>query len=126
MEEAPPPKEFQGTHDYWEVRKEETVALAMALQSCAVQLGIPQGGVCSMVQELHQCLAPLIEEGCLLKLEMLDVVEKNPMVPTPASAPSSPIPDPEEEQAIPTPEEPCALGPEEAACSEEGLTLIWG
>ena len=31
MEEVPPLKEFQGTCDYWEVRKEETVALGMAL-----------------------------------------------------------------------------------------------
>ena len=31
-----PLKDFQGTHDYREVRKEEIIALALALQSCAV------------------------------------------------------------------------------------------
>ena len=87
---------------------------------------MPLGVLCGVVQELHQCLAPLIEEGCLLKLEMLDVVEKDPVAPSPASAPSSPAPDLEEEQVIWTPEESCALKPEEAACLEGELTLVWG
>ena len=126
MEEVPPLKDAQGSHDYQEVRKEETVALAMALQSCTVQLGTPLGVLCSVVQEVCQCLAPLIEEGCLLKLEMLDVVEKNPMAPTPGSALSSPTPDPEEEQVVLTPEESCTSEPEESACLEGELTLVWG
>ena len=121
-----PLKFFQWSHNYKEVRKEETVTLAMALQSCTVQSGMPLGVLCGAVQELHQCLAPLKEEGCLLKFEMLDVAEKDPMAPTPASAPSFPTPDPEEGQVILTPKESCTLEPEEAACLEGELTLIWG
>ena len=98
----------------------------MALQSCAIQLGMPPGVLCRGMQKVCQCLAPLIEEGCLLKLEMLDVAEKDPVAPTPASAPSSPPPDPEEEKVIPTLEESCTLEPEEAACLDGGLTLIQG
>ena len=98
----------------------------MALQSCTVQSGMPPGVLCGVVQELHQCLVPLIEEGCLLKLDMLDVVEKDPMAPTPAPAPSAPTADPEGEDAILTPEEACPSVPEEAACSEGEPTLVWG
>ena len=58
-----------------------------------------------MVQELCQCLAPLIEEDCLLDLGMLDVVEKDPMALAPASASSSSTPDPEEEKVVLTHEE---------------------
>ena len=80
-----------------------------------------------MVQELHQCLAPLIEEDGLLNLEMLDVSEKDPVAPAPASAPSFPTPDPEEEeQVIQISKESCTSEPEEAAHSEGGLSLIWG
>ena len=70
MKEIPLPKDFQGSCNYWKVRKEETVTLAMALQSCTLQLEMPPGVLCRVVQELCQCLTPLIEEGCLLKLEM--------------------------------------------------------
>ena len=80
-----------------------------------------------MVQELCHCLALLIEEDGLLKLEMLDVAEKDPLAPTPASDPSSPTPDPEEvEQVVPIPKESFTSGPEEAAHLEGGLDLIWG
>ena len=98
----------------------------MALQSCTVQLGMPPGVLCGAVQELHQCLVSLTEEDCLLKLEMLDVAEKDPMAPTPASTPSFPTPDSEEEQVILTPKESCTSEPEEATCLEGGLTLIQG
>ena len=98
----------------------------MALQSCAVQLGMPPEVLGGVVQELHRCLVPLIEEDCLLKLEMLHVVEKDPMACTPISAPSSPTPDPEKEQGILTPKESCASELEEAACSQGKLTFIWG
>ena len=55
------------------------------------------------------CIRESVPES---KLEMLDVAEKDPIVPTPASAHSSPTPDPEEEKVIPTPEESCTLEPE--------------
>ena len=121
-----PPKDFQGSCDYQEVREEETVALAMVLQSCTVQSGMPQGVLCGVVQELCQCLAPLIEDDGLLNMKMLDVAEKDPVTPAPASAPSSPTPGPEEEEQIQIPEESHTLEPEEVAHSEGGLDLTWG
>ena len=69
-------------------------------------------------------MLPPIEEDSLLNLEMLDVAEKDPVAPTPASAPSSPTPDPEK-QVIQIPEESCTSEPEEAAHLEGGLDLIW-
>ena len=70
---------------------------------------------------------PLIEKDSLLNLEMLGVVEKDPVAPAPASAPSSPTPDPgEEEQVIQIPEESCTSEPEETADLEGGLDLTWG
>ena len=84
------------------------------------------GVLCRVVQELCQCLAPLIEEGCLLRLEMLDVAEKDPVAPTPAPAPSSLTPNPEEEQVTLTPNESCTSEPEGAAFLEGELTLVWG
>ena len=50
-------KDFHGTHDYSEVRREEMITLAMALQRCAVQLGMPLRVLCGAVQDLCQCLA---------------------------------------------------------------------
>ena len=122
-----PQKDLQGSCNYQEVQKEDTIALAVALQSCAVQSGTSPGVLCGVVQELHQCLAPLIEEDSLPNLEILDVAEKDPMGPAAASAPSSPTPDPEEEEwVILIPEEYCTLEQEEAAHLEGGLNLVWG
>ena len=60
-----------------------------------------------MVQELCQCLAPLLEGDSLLNVEMLDVAEIGPVAPVPASAPS-PTPEPEEEeQILQVPDEAC-------------------
>ena len=80
--------------------------------------------LCGAVQELCQCLAPLIEEDHLLKLEMVDVAEKGPVAPAPVYAPSSSTPDPEEEeQVIQIPREFCTL---EAAHLEGCWDLIQG
>ena len=38
-----PPADFKAMRDYWEVWVEETVALAKALQRCAINSGMPQG-----------------------------------------------------------------------------------
>ena len=70
---------------------------------------------------------PLIEEDSLLNVEMLDVAEKDPMAPAPASALPSSTPDPEEEeQVVLIPKESCTSEPEEAAHWEGGLDPIWG
>ena len=58
------------------------VALAMALQRCAIHSRTPLGMFCGAVQELHRCLASVIESGNLVDLKMLDVAEKDPMAPT--------------------------------------------
>ena len=73
-----PPKYFQGSCNCLNVRKEETVALAVALHSCTVQMGMPPRVLCGVVQEIQQCLAPLIEEDCLLNLEVFDAVKRTP------------------------------------------------
>ena len=123
-----PPKDFHGTHNYQEVRKEETIALAMALQRCAVQLGMPPGVLCGVVQQLCQCLAPLLEGGDLFNLEMLDIAKKYPVAPAPASASASPTPEPKEEEQITlqVPEEPCVSEPGKAANLAGELDLILG
>ena len=80
------------------------ITLAVALQSCAVQLGMPLGVLCGVVQGLHQCPAPLLEGDYLLNLEMLVVAEKESMAP----APASPTPEPKEDQiTLQVPEELC-------------------
>ena len=90
----------------------------MPLQSCAEWSRIPPGVLCGVVQELCQCLVPFIEDDGLLNLKILDVAEKDPMAPGPASAPVSTTPDPEdEEQGMQRPKESCTSEPEEAAHS---------
>ena len=73
------------------------------------------------MQELCQCLAPLLEGGDLLNLEMLDVA-KNDLV-APASASASPTPEPKQEEQInlQVSKDPCASEPEEAAHLMGGL-----
>ena len=44
-----PLKDFKGAQDYWVVWAEETVALAKALQRCAVHSGMPPGVLCGAV-----------------------------------------------------------------------------
>ena len=108
--------------------RKETIALAVAFQSCTVQSAMPLGVLCGVVQELCQCLAPLLEGDGLLSLEMLYITEKDPMTPAPASASASPTPKPKEEEQVTlqVPKEPCTSEPEEAAHLVERLDLTWG
>ena len=88
---------------------------------------MPLGVLCGVMQELCQCLSPLLEGDGYLSLEMLDVAEEDPMAPAPASAPASPTPEPEEEeQVLQVPEEPCISESEEASHLERRLDLILG
>ena len=80
------------------------------------------GVLCGAVQELHQCLSPLLEGDGLLNLETMDVAKKDPVAP--ASVPTSPTPDPEEEEQVT--KEPCTSEPEEATHLEGGLDLVQG
>ena len=77
------------------------MVLAQALQQCAIQSEIPPGMMCRAVQELHGCLAPLVEKGNLLDITMLDVAEKNPVTPSDATERASSLeqkPEPLEEE----------------------------
>ena len=53
----------------------------MALQRNAIWSKMPPGVLCWVVQELHSCLAPLLEEVNLLDLEMMDMAKKDPVAP---------------------------------------------
>ena len=131
-----PPKGFKGAWDYWVVWAEETVALAKALQRCAVHSRMLPGVLCRAVQELCECLTYVIQSGNLFDLEILDVAEKDPMPLTPEGRASSPRVDPL--VGVTTPSEPSTSEPVEAAPPEElalmprwrppsppGLSLTW-
>ena len=75
------PKDFKVTQDYQEVWCEEMVVLTLALQRCAVHSRTPPGVICWAVQDLCKCLAPMVESGDQIDLEMLDVVKRDPVVP---------------------------------------------
>ena len=58
----------QLTKDYWEVWKEETILLAIIFQQCTMWAGTSPDVFCGAVQELHECLA-LVVEGNWLNME---------------------------------------------------------
>ena len=111
----------------------------MALLRCTVWSGMPPGVLCGAVQELHRCLTPLVKQGDLLDIKMLDMAKKDTMAPpVPTEEACSSEPRAEEPIGLPAPEEPPASEPEEAADSEElalvqrrrplthpGFTLSW-
>ena len=55
--------------------------LAIVLQQCAIQAGAPPDVFCGGVQELHKCLALVVEEGNLFNMEkeIWEGVRKDPM-----------------------------------------------
>ena len=57
------------TQDYWEVGREEIVVLAIIFPWCAIWAGAAQDIFCEAEQELHECLAPVVEEGDLFNIE---------------------------------------------------------
>ena len=110
-----PQKDFKGAWDYWVVLAEETVALAKTIQRCAVCFGMPLGVIFRTVQELHEGLAPIVQSSDLLDLGMLDVAEKDPVVPASEGRSSSLIPWVEPPIGLTAPSELCASEPEGAA-----------
>ena len=58
------------TGDYQEQWREESVALALVLQGSAIHARASPNVFCRAVQELHDCLVPMVEEGNLLNMEM--------------------------------------------------------
>ena len=51
------------------VQREETVALAIVFQRCAIWAGASPNVFCGVVQELHECLVPMVEEDDLFNIE---------------------------------------------------------
>ena len=56
----PPKRKFQGTLDIHEVRPEEMVVLAKALQHCTERSGAIPCIICGAVRDLWECLVPLL------------------------------------------------------------------
>ena len=46
--------------------------------------GMPPGELCRAMQELHECLAPVVEGGDEFDLQMLNMAERKPETPTSA------------------------------------------
>ena len=74
------------TWNYWEVWREETLVLAIVLQRCVIHAGASQNVFCRAVQEFHDCLVPMGEEGNLfiMEMEIWEGVRKDPMATTPS------------------------------------------
>ena len=118
-----PPTDFRGAWDYQVMQAEEKVALAKALQRCAVCSRMPPGVLCRAVQECHECLASMTHIGNLVDLEILDVAEKDPVAPASKGRSLLLMPRVEPLVGVTTPSELSASEPEEATMLEE-LTLV--
>ena len=96
------------TQDYWEVWREETVALPIVLQRCTIHARASPNMFCGMVQELCEYLFPMVEEGDLFNMEMeiREGVRKVPMTTTPSKRAPSPMPGVEEPINTPAPNPP--------------------
>ena len=78
------------------------VVLALTLQKCTIQYGMPPGVLCGVVQELCRYLSSLVEKGDLLDLTMLDMEKKDSMAPpVPIEGASSPEPRVKEPISLP-------------------------
>ena len=117
----PSPADFRETWDYWVVWVEKTVALAKALQRCTVHSRMPLGVLLRAVQELHKCLAPMVENGDQFDLKMLDIGERDPESPTSAERALSVTPEREEA----TSSEELALVPRWGTPLPPKFTLSW-
>ena len=74
------------TQDYQEVWREESVMLAIVLQWCTILPRAPSDIFCGAVQELHECLAPVVEKGNLFNMEkeIWEGIRKDPVTATPS------------------------------------------
>ena len=109
------------TWDYWEVLREEIVALAIVLQRCAIHAGASPNVFCRVVQKLHECLAPMVEEDepFNMETEILQGTRKGPVAPTSSERAPSPMPEVEEPTSTPAPNPPPTSEQEGAASPEE-------
>ena len=80
---------------------------------------------CGVVQELHECLAPMVEIGDLFNMEkkIWERVRKDPVAPTPLERAPSPMPRVEEPTSVPEPIPP-PKSKLEGATSPEKLALV--
>ena len=120
---SPLPKRFQGSLGLSSGEGRRAGALIKDLERCAVHSRMPLGVLCRAVQELHECLVSVVQSSDLLDLGMLDVAEKDPMVPTSEGRSPSPIPWEELPIGVTTPSKPHASEPGEAT-QPEGLALV--
>ena len=111
--------------DYWEVWREETVALAIVFQRCAIHAGASPDVFCGAVQELYDCLIPMVEEGDLFNMEkeMWEGVRKDPVAPTSLKRAPSLTPRVEEPTRTTEPNPP-PTSKLEGAMSPEDLALV--
>ena len=77
---------IQDMQDVWEARKEQTLALAKALQCCIEWAGGPHIVMCSVARDLQRCMAHLME----FKEE--DVLEISSLKPMYGDSTASPTP----------------------------------
>ena len=73
-----PPKDFQGVWDYRVVWFEEMVALAMALQRCAIHSGMPQGSTLWNSTRAPQMPHPSTWEGWSARSQNVGCSEEGP------------------------------------------------
>ena len=97
------------------------MTLAKALQRCAVHSGLPLGVLCRAVWEIPECLIPIVERGDQFNLQMLDIAEGDPKVPTLAERTLSLTSEPVEA----TPSEELALDPRQRPALPLGFSLSW-
>ena len=116
-----PLKDFHGTHDYWEVRKKETITLAHGSSEVCGPIGNTPGSNLWNSAGSLPVSYPLLGGGSLLNLKMLDIARK-----APASASPTPEPKEEEQTTLLVLKEPCAPEPEEAVHLAWELDLVWG
>ena len=66
----------------------KNIALPNVLQWCTIWDGTPLDTFCQAVQELHECLALVVEEGDLFNMEkeIQEGIMKEPMVATTSRA----------------------------------------
>ena len=95
----------------------------MTLQRYTIHSATPPGMLCRAVQECHEYLTSMIESGNLVSLEMLDVAEKDPMVPASPGRAPLPMARAEPPVSVTAPSKPTESEPEEAAPQEE-LSLV--
>ena len=99
------------------------MALAIVVQRCAIHTKDSPNTFCGVVQELHECLAPVVNEGDLLNMEIMGEPRRGLMAPTPPKRAPSPTLRAEETTSAPAPYPPPTSKPEGAVSPKE-LTLV--